>query len=153
RPVMEGRILSRLWAGEGEMSDAAGGAYRLDAEALLDPLEPVPHPLPAPEDDGHDGDVQVVDQVGVQELTDSGRPPADANVQAARGLPGDFQGLGRARVDEVKRRAALHLNRGPGVMSKHEHRSAEDRFIAPPALPFLVSPRAALRPELVAPHD
>ena len=39
------------------------------------------------------------------------------------------------------------------MVGEHEHRGAEYRVIAPPALPVLVGPRAALRPELVPPHD
>src|SRR5262252_2010209 len=75
------RIVPRLPAGEGEMSDAAGGADRLDAEALVEALQPIPEPLPAPEDDRHHRDVHVVDQVGGEELADGGWPSADADVE------------------------------------------------------------------------
>src|SRR5215831_16844381 len=38
-------------------------------------------------------------------------------------------------------------------MGEHEDRSMKDRVVAPPPFPLVVLPRAALRSELVAPHD
>src|SRR5580700_12243940 len=89
-----------LPAGECQVGDAARGADRLDVEALLEALGTVPQPLPSPQDDGHQPDVHVVDQVGGQELADGGRAAADADVEAARGLAGGCQRFGRAGVDE-----------------------------------------------------
>ncbi len=37
------------------------------------------------------------------------------------------------------------------MVGEHEHWRAEYRVIAPPALPILVGPRAALRPDLFRP--
>jgi hypothetical protein len=39
------------------------------------------------------------------------------------------------------------------MVREHEHRRVEDGVVTPPALPFLVGPRAALWSELVAAHD
>src|SRR5438132_12534356 len=39
------------------------------------------------------------------------------------------------------------------MMGEDEHRGMEGRVVAPPALPLLVGPRAALGPKLVASHD
>src|SRR5882724_8307007 len=39
------------------------------------------------------------------------------------------------------------------MVSEHEHRRVERWGIAPPALPVVVLPRAAVGTELVAPHD
>src|SRR3979411_851496 len=39
------------------------------------------------------------------------------------------------------------------MVGEDEHGGMEGRVVAPPALPLLVGPRAALGPELVAPHD
>ena len=97
--------------------------------------------------------MQVVDQVGGEELADGGRAAADADVKSARGGLGGRERLGRAGVDEVEGRAALHLDRGPDVMREHEGGRMERRLLPPPALPLLVGPRAALVAELVAPHD
>ena len=77
---------ARLTTGEGDVGDAAGGAHRLNAEALLQALQPVPEGLAAAKDDRHHRDVQVIDQVGGEELADRGRATADADVEAARCL-------------------------------------------------------------------
>jgi len=135
------------------VGDAARGADRLHLEALLEALQSVPGPLPAPEDHGDHRDVHEVDQVGGQELAEARGSAADADVQAACGLFRYVDGFGGAGVDEVEGGAALHGNRGPGVVGEHEHRGAEGRFLTPPALPLIVGPRAPLRAELVAPHD
>jgi len=52
------------------MGDAARRAHRLDVEALLEILEPVPKSLPPAEDDGDDRNVQMVDEDRGEELTD-----------------------------------------------------------------------------------
>src|SRR4051794_5704260 len=45
------------------------------------------------------------------------------------------------------------LRRPPaGMVGEDEDRGVERRLLAPPALPAVVAPRAALRVELVAPH-
>src|SRR5260370_25082557 len=85
-----------LSAGEGEMGDTAGRADRLNVEALLESLEPVPQAFPACENDGHDRDVHLVDQVGREELADCRWSSANSDVQTARRLPGGLQGLGGA---------------------------------------------------------
>src|SRR6185437_8607289 len=69
-------------AGEGDVGDsAAGGAHRLDGEALLHALQASPHRLAAAEEDGHLHDVHVVDQVGGEELPDGGGAAANADVE------------------------------------------------------------------------
>ena len=135
------------------MDDAARGVDGFDVEALLECLKSVPQPLPSAEDDGHDDNVHVVDQVGGKELSDGGRASADADVESARRFLGDPEGLDRARVNEVKRRAASHLDRGTGVVGEDEHGRMKWWVVAPPALPLLVSPRSALGSELVSAHD
>jgi hypothetical protein len=135
------------------VGDAAGGAHRLDGEALFQAFKSVPEGLAAADDDRYDRDVHVVDQVGGEELADGSRAAADADVEATRGLPGRRERLRRVAIEEVEGVAALHLDRGPDVMGEHEDGGMERRLLAPPALPFLVGPRSALRAELVAPHD
>jgi len=54
---------------EDQVHNPAGGIGRLDFEALFEPFEAVPEAFTAAEDDRHEGDVQVVDQV---RLEDSG---------------------------------------------------------------------------------
>src|ERR1700723_2087159 len=153
RPGSRRQARARLTTGERDVGDAAGGAHRLDGEALLQAPQAVPGGLAAAEEDRHERDVHVVDQVGGEELADGSWAAADADVEAARRLPGRRKRLRRAVVDEVEGGAALHLDRGPDVMGEHEDGGMERRLLAPPALPLLVGPRPALRAELVAPHD
>src|SRR6266542_2225908 len=140
-------------AGEDEMRSAAGAAHCLPAEAVFEPLEPVPEPFPAARHDGHHDDVQVIDKAGGQELADDRRAAADADVPPSRGRARRGQSPGRAGAVEMECGAALHLERGPGMTGEDEDRGVEHRVVSPPAFPLLVHPGAALRPELVPPHD
>src|ERR1035438_425553 len=87
----------------------------------------------------------------------SPRPPTGQRTMLswwlARGLSGNRQRSRRAGVDEVERRAALHLNRRTGIVGEYEHRVLVGRIVAPPPLPVQILPRAALRPEHVAAHN
>src|ERR1700693_5763127 len=67
-----------LWrtASTAQVRDAARSGDGLNLETLLEPFQAVPHPLAPAEDDRHDGDVQIVDQIGGQELPDGDRSAA-----------------------------------------------------------------------------
>src|ERR1700735_1992611 len=110
RPRLCSRRQARLTTGERDVGDAAGGAHRLDGEALLQAFPAVPEGLAAAEGDRDDRDVRVVEQAGGEELADGGRAAADADVEAARGLLGRRKRLRGAGVDEVEGGAALHLD-------------------------------------------
>src|SRR6185369_2521318 len=97
--------------------------------------------------------MQVVYQVRRQELTDHGRPAADPDVKAARGLACLVECFLRGGVDEVECRAALHHQRGTRMVGQDEHRGVERWIRSPPARPLVVLPGAALRSELVPSHD
>jgi hypothetical protein len=97
--------------------------------------------------------VHVVDQVGRKKLMDGRRASTDADVPAASSLLGKLQRFARGGIDEMERRPARHLDRGPLVMGEHVHRSVKRRVIAPPALPLLVSPQPELGSKLVPAHD
>src|SRR5690348_16797432 len=97
--------------------------------------------------------MQVVNQIRCQERTHRCWPTADAHIQAPGRFPGRCQGLSRARVDEVERGAALHLDGRPAMMGEDEHRRVERRVVPPPPFPVLVSPGATLGAELVPSHD
>src|SRR5204863_5159244 len=77
---------------------------------------------------------------------------ADAYVPALRGLAGRLERLSRRSVDEVIRRAALHLDRRARVTSEDEDRCVERRVGTPRALPLrvLMPSRVA---ELPGTHD
>jgi 2,7-dihydroxy-5-methyl-1-naphthoate 7-O-methyltransferase len=144
---------AKLPAAEGHVGDAAGADDRLHLEAVLQALQAVPEALAAPEEDRHDDDVHVVDEVHVKELTHHRHAASDAHVQPASGVPGEFERPTRHRVDEVEGGAARQLDRRPGVVGEHVHGGMERRFRSPPPLPLLICPLASLRPELVAAHD
>src|SRR5581483_3292220 len=109
---------------------------------------------PASEHDGHDHDVHLVDQVGGQELTDGCDTTTDANVATTGSVASSAEGVLRRCVDEVERRATLHLDRGARMVGQYEDGGVKGRLIAPPALPVVViSPRPAMGTELVPPHD
>src|SRR5207244_899673 len=69
-----------------------------------------------------------------------------------RGLAGRLECLGRRSVDEVVRRAALHLDRRARVMGEDEGRCVERRVGTPYALPVRVLVPSG-RAELPRTHD
>ena len=144
---------SGLPPGEGDVGDAAGAVHGLDLEAVFERLQPIPEPFPAAQHDGHHDDVQVVDQAGGQELADSGRAAADADISASGGLARLRKRLGRAGVQEDKRGTAVHLDGGPGMVGEHKNRGMERRVISPPSVPLLVRPGAVVGAELPPAHD
>src|ERR687893_2758106 len=118
------------------MRDSAGRGGGFDLVVLLEARQSVPEPHAPAEQDRDHYDVHVVDEPGSDEVGDHGGPTADAYVLAARGLAGRLERLGRRRLDEVERRAALHLDRRAGVMGQDEDRGMERRFWAPPPPPL-----------------
>src|SRR6185437_11473785 len=97
--------------------------------------------------------MHLVDQARFQILPDGRDTTADANIFATCGLARAVQSLLNAAGNEVKGRAAEHLQRLPRMMCEHEHRHVIGRRVTPPALPALVAPTAAHRPEHVAAED
>src|SRR5919201_1186276 len=124
------------------MRDAAGRGDGLDLVVVLEALQPVPEAFTPAEQDRYHCDVHVLDEPGSEEVADDGGASADAHVLTLRSLPGPLERLGGRRVDEVERRAALHLDRRPRVMGEDEDRCVERRVGTPRALP----PRVLLVP-------
>src|SRR3954470_15857896 len=114
------------------MRDAAGRGGGLDLVVLLDALEYVPEADATAEHDRGDHDVRVVDEPGGEEAANHGDAPADAHVLTTRGLAGRRERLGRRRVEEVERRAAVHLDRRARVMSEDEGRGVGRGVWGPP---------------------
>src|ERR1700733_11510 len=135
------------------MGEAARGAGGLYFEPRLESFQPVPQALAPSEDDWHDRDVHVVDQVGGEVSADRRGASADTHVEATGGLLSNLHGVGGVGVNEVEGRSAFHLYGGPRVMGEHEDRGMDRRVFSPPALPLFVSPRPTMRSELVPPHD
>ena len=112
------------------MDHAARRGDRLDVETLLESLQTVPEPLPTPEEDRHDGDVHLVDQIRLQELADRRGAAADAHVQVTGELTGACQRLGGLGVDEVEHVAAFELQRRTHVVREHEAAITERVYAA-----------------------
>src|SRR3954469_11556005 len=102
------------------MRDSAGRGGGLDLVVPLEALQSVPEAHSPAEQDRDQHDVHVVDQTGSKELADHGGTSADAYALAVRGLSGLLERLGGRRVEEVERRAALHLDRRARVMGEDE---------------------------------
>src|SRR6266540_5033190 len=138
--------------GERHMRDSAGRGRGLDVVVLLETLQSVPEPhAPAEQDRDHHG-VHVVDEPGSKELADHGGTSAEVYVLAVRDVAGLLERLGRRSVDEVERRAALHLDRRARVMSEDEDRCVERRVGTPCALPLRVLVPSGVA-ELPGTHD
>src|ERR671925_1405564 len=120
------------------MRDSAGRGRGLDLVVVLDALESVPEAHASAEQDRDDHDVHVVDEPGSEEVANDGGASADAYVLAVGGLAGRLERLGRRCVDEVERRAALHLDRRARVMCEDEDWGVERRGWAPPTPPLRV---------------
>src|SRR5215217_7136497 len=134
------------------MRDSAGRGRRLDPVVLLEALQSVPEPhAPAEQNRDHHG-VHVVYEPGGEEVADHGGASADAYVLAICGLQGRLERLGRRRVEEVERRAALHLDRRARVMGEDEDRCVEWRVRTPRALPLRILVPSGVA-ELPGPHD
>src|SRR5919201_3980203 len=137
---------------ERHMRDSAGRGGGLDRVVLLEALQSVPEPHAPAEQDRDHHDVHVVDEPGSKELADHGGTSAEAYVLAVRGLAGRLERLGRRSVEEVERRAALHLDRRARVMSEDEDRCVERRVGTPGALPLRVLVPSGMA-ELPGNHD
>src|SRR6185437_1204987 len=119
---------------------------------LLQMFKTVPEPNAAAEQDRDLHDVQMVDEPGGEELADHRRATADADVLAARSLPSNGQGIRGRGVEEVERRAAVHLERRPWAMGEHVRRGVERRIRPPPSAPLRVI-LPTRRAELAGAHD
>src|SRR2546423_12216402 len=103
------------------------------------------------EQDGPDGEMQLVDQGGAEILADSGDAAAEADVAGARCSPCLLQrGVDTFR-DEAKLRSSVHPEWRPRMMRQHEDGRVVWRLVAPPAPPPFVRPRAPGRTEHFSP--
>ena len=96
--------------------------------------------------------MQVVDEPGGKEVADHRDTAAEAHILAVRSVASRLERLGRRGVDEMERRAALHLDRRARMMRQDEGRRVERRVGTPPALPLRVLVPSRW-PELPGTHD
>src|SRR4051795_6851212 len=152
RRPRRGRGGSDTRTGECEVRDSARRGDGLDLVVLFEALQSVPEAYASAEQDRDHHRVHVVDEPGCKEVADHGGTSAEAYVLAIRSLAGRLERLGRRSVDEVERRAALHLDRRARVMSEDEDRCVERRVGTPRALPLRVLVPSG-RAELPGAHD
>src|SRR3954465_12253210 len=115
-------------------------------------LDAVEDPLAGAKQDRRDIERELVDDVGNEGLAHSRGAARDVYAALAGRLTRLCVSSVEAAGDEVKGRAAFHLDRLAGVMGEHKHRRVVRRLGTPPAAPVLI-PLAADRPEHVPPHD
>src|SRR5206468_5055311 len=97
-------------------------------------------------------DVHGVDEVGLQELPNSGDAAPEPYVLAVSGVGGALQRLRGCGIEEMERGVGQR-EAGSVMVGEDEHGGVEGRGVSPPAFPVEVLPRATLWPELVATHD
>jgi len=100
----------------GAFAGEALGAF-VSQGAGVDSVQEV---LSGAEKDGADGEVKLVDQGGLEIFTNDGDSAAKADVARAGGSFRLFQGGVDALGDEAELGAALHLERGAGVVGQDE---------------------------------
>src|SRR5437762_4867874 len=94
--------------------------------------------------------MKLVDKSRLKVLPNRGRSAADANVLITGRRSGFFESGLNAVGDEIKGRTALHLNRFAVVVSQDKCWNVIRRLVTPPALPTVIGPRPANRPEHIA---
>src|ERR671934_219140 len=134
RPVLD-RGGSGTRTSERHVRDSTRRGGCLNLVVLLEALESVPEAYASAEQDRDHHDVRVVDEPGGKEVADHRWTPAEAYVLAVRSVAGRLERLRGRSVDEVERRAALHLDRRARVMGEDEDRRVERRVGTPPAPP------------------
>src|SRR6476661_383071 len=139
--------------GEDHVDDSRWRRSRFDVKALFESLEPIPEPFTAAQEDRYDDDMHVVDQIGFEELSDRADAAANPDVEVTCQGACLLERGDRVGVDEMKGCSTFHFQYRPRMVRQDNDRGVEDRVVTPPSLPFLVLPGAALRAELVAPHD
>lgn len=131
-------------------------AGRLDHLNLLEPrsrvAEIVEESGPVSEEDGDDGEQHLVEQPRRQVLLHDPGTSAEGHVPAGGGFLRQLERWLDPIGDEVKSRAALHLQWLAGVMGEYEDRVVVRGVFAPEARPRVSSPRPWATPEHVATH-
>src|SRR5579864_110427 len=146
-------VMVGLLSGENDVGGVLARLMFGDTVAERWQVDPGEHCFALPEHDGGQGEMQLVDQPGAKILTHGVDATADLHVATIGGELRLFQGRLDAVGQEDEGGAAFHLNRIAPMMRQHESRRVIGRIGAPPALPVLVRPGAANRPEHIAAED
>src|SRR6516165_3528683 len=133
------RLLARDMLGA-----AIAKAWRVDAGKQM---------LASAEQHGRYGEMQFVDEAGGEVLADGGGAAAEPDILALGAREGALQRRLDAVGDEMKGRAAFHLDRRARMVGQHEDGRVIGRVVAPPAFPALIRPGAADWAEHVTAED
>src|ERR1043166_2638086 len=104
----------------------------------------------AAENDWCNGEMQLVNQAGLQILPDCGRAATQPDIQSIRGFLGTLQGRVDTVRNEMKGGASLHVDWRALVMREHKNLRVGRRILTPPAFPLIIRPWTANRSEHVA---
>jgi hypothetical protein len=120
-----------------------------DAVAQPDQVDPRQQALAGSEQGGRDGEVDLVHEPRLQVLPDGCDTTAEPHIVILGRFAGACERFADAPSDEMKRRAAVHRERGSRMMREHEDGLVVRRVVSPPPLPPFIRPRATNRPEHV----
>src|SRR3954453_15500529 len=107
------------------MENAERRRGRFDFKALFESFESIPEPFAPAEDDRHDDDVHVVDQIGLEELSNGADATTDADVEGAGQGTSLLECGDRVGVHEMECRPALHLEYRPRMVGQNDARGVE----------------------------
>ena len=97
--------------------------------------------------DGRDGDMQLINEARTKVLLYGVGPSANAHIHPAGGLARSIQRFVNAARDEMERGITFHLNGRARVMSQDEDWNMVWRVVPPPPFPVHVRPGSANRSE------
>jgi hypothetical protein len=123
-----------------------------DSIAQPEQVDPREQTLASSEQDGRDGEVQLVHEARLQVLPDRGDAAAEPHVLILGYVAGTCERFADASGDEVKRGAAAHRDGWSRMVREHEDGRVVRRVLAPPPLPRLIWPSATNRPEHIPPE-
>src|ERR1700722_13704134 len=141
---------TRLLSAKNDVGGVIGRLMFGDAVAERWQVDPGEHRFALPEHDRGHSEMQFVDQPGAKILTHRLDATTDLHVATIGGLLRLIQ----RRLDTVGHEdeggAAVHLDPIARMVRQHEGRRVIGWIVAPPALPALVRPGTADRPEHIA---
>ncbi len=113
-------------------------------------IDTVQQMLARTEQDGRDGQVQLINKSCTQILPNCGNAATQPDVATVRRIPRLLQRSMNAVGYELEHSAALHRDPCSRMMGQHEDRRVIRRLLAPPAFPAVIRPRASDGAEHVA---
>src|ERR1044072_318108 len=149
--VAERSLLALL--GEDEVQGVLGGDVLRAGVAEGARVDAGEQVLAAAEHDGAARAVQLVAETRAQRWPDGAGAAEEAYVEATGRRLRPLQRRVDPVGDEMESGAAFHRDGVARMVSEHEDVGVVGRVLAPPALPVVVGPRAALHAEHVAAHD